>query len=236
MLAIDVLCYMKLRLALFNKNKSFFKTLLVIYSLSFLILTGVGLQKKVNVFYLVGDPATITGQKFYLGALSNLGILGWCISAGICFFCAALIKYRPYERETYSFFLGSGLISAVFLFDDLFLIHEKIFPDYLLIPQKLLLLAYGLSMILFFWKFRRKVINRNLLLITLAFAFFALSVSLDMRFIPLPESIAESSLRSLMENGSKFLGIVSWSLYFVSVGFQSISTMLSENNRYSNLG
>lgn len=86
------------------------------------ILLTIRLQNRVPVGNLTKDPLAVAGKPFYFGMLSQVGILFWCASAAICFFCAALlVKINSTNLSGFLFFLGC--VTTVLLLDDLFSVH-----------------------------------------------------------------------------------------------------------------
>jgi hypothetical protein len=114
-----------------------------------------------------------------------------------------------------------GFISLALLFDDLFMFHERICPRYFGVGQKVVFLFYGSMILLYLVKFRKIIMETDFVFILLAIFFFALSMAVD--------SVSESLLpwHHLFEDGSKYLGIVSWLGYQFSVCFQQVQSFLT---------
>jgi len=130
------------------------------------------------------------------------------------FFCGVLLaKIKP--RELSSFYFTSGAITSLLLIDDLFLIHEVVFPKHLKIPEELVFSVYAILIFLYLLKFKQTIQNTEFLPLIFAFAFFGLSVSVDSRLIPIPQSWLENQGQYLLEDGAKLIGIISWYIYFV---------------------
>ncbi len=169
------------------------------------------------------DPVEIIGGHPFLGVISNIGVLLWCASAVICFFSFALLNCSEKCSEIMWLILGGGGISAVFLLDDLFLLHEEIFPSYLHINQKIIFLFYGIMFLFYLAKFRRSILKTNFLFLLFATFFLVSSAIIDqLKGYSLPG-------HNLFEDGSKFFGIVSWFGYYFSVCFQEIREIRSIN-------
>lgn len=212
-----------LKLVLFKQLRSLLPTLFIIYVPGFLLLAGAALQRKVPVSHLLRDPVLLTQAPFYAGAISNIGALVWCAAASICLFCAALSRQTTSNQPTSKqpickrwdiFLLCSGLITLMLLADDFFLLHEEVYPNYFFISEKIILLAYGVIVLLYLAVFRKTILKTNYLLILFAFAFFGISIGIDLF------DINDSEVIFLIEDGAKFLGIISWSAYFTNLCFQ----------------
>ena len=101
------------------------------------------------------------------------------------------------------------------LLDDLFLFHERIISKAFNIYEEIVLVGYGITVLFGIIKFKRIIIQTKWIILCLAFAFFALSITIDLlkNFFTVPSSI-------FMEDSFKFLGIISWVYYFVLASFQ----------------
>ncbi|QMS89520.1 hypothetical protein HUN01_18770 [Nostoc edaphicum CCNP1411] len=183
-----------------------------------LILTFVKFKAKVPTDYLTRDPSAIMNVPFYLGLFSNIGILFWCSSASICLFSYILLKKDIRAKEYSSFFLFSGLLTSLLLFDDFFLIHESVFPDYLHINEKIVYAGYIVLVLMFFLKFKTILKKTEFLILLSAFMFFGLSIVCDNIFPNIPVAI---------EDTFKLVGITTWFTYFARICLQRVSRLLS---------
>lgn len=123
-----------------------------------------------------------------------------------------LVKIKP--RELSSFYFTSGAITFLLLIDDLFLIHEVVFPKYLKIPEEVAFSVYTILIFLYLLKFKQTIQNTEFLPLILAFAFFGFSVIADSSLISIPQSWLENQGQYLLEDGAKLTGIISWYIYF----------------------
>lgn len=156
------------------------------------------------------DPADITGTSPFLGVLSNVCILLWCATAAICFFASAVLKGQDKLRMAV-FFLLAGLVTGMLLLDDLFLLHERVFPELFHWRQRYIYLAYAALVTGYLVLFRKIVWRSHPLLLALALCFFGLSLAVDGLAAkgagPIP-------LHHLYEDGCKLFGLVGWLGYF----------------------
>lgn len=136
-----------------------------------LIAVLVSFQLSIPIASLTRDPSATTGESPFLGALSNIGILFWCASTAICFFTFAVLHKKALRGNFQAFFLFSGLISLILLLDDLFLLHEMVFPIYLKIPEKLIFLSYGLMILIYLVKFTKTIIKTNFIFFNICILF-----------------------------------------------------------------
>lgn len=201
---------------LIHQFKALLPNILIIYLPCFFILLIIGLQTKIPIGNLTRDPLALVGKPFYFGIVSQIGNLFWCSCAAICFFSAALLtKNKPKINSLY--LLYAGFFTSFLLLDDLFLIHEDVFPNYLKISEKIIYLIYVSFLIFYIMKFKRVIVNTEFLPLLLAFFFFGFSVLVDKDLIPISQYWLENEGVYLLEDGAKLLGIISWFIYFTRV-------------------
>lgn len=177
-----------------------------------------------RIFFI--DPVAEFNAPMYIGFLSNLGVLIWCTAAVVCLFSGWII-WKQYGKTELSFFLVcAGLISSLLMFDDLYLLHEEVFPDHLRVPQKLVIATYGGLVLVFLFRFRKMILETDFLLLVIAFGFFACSVFVDLFVTPEEFQVFGIPGRDLVEDGFKFFGIATWGFYFVRTSFQKILPMI----------
>lgn len=182
------------------------RTLLLGYGLAFLILcipVAAKLLWDVPPEYMLRDAAAVTDTPAYIGIVSNLGLLLWAATAGICLFAAAS---QPHVRR---FWLYAGLLTMALLADDWLLLHENGFPVYLGIPEKLVYALYGLATLGYVVRFRRLLLRAEYLVLLVAFGWFAASVGAD-AFL---DGVVWVPGFFLWEDGAKLFGIVTWLVF-----------------------
>jgi len=192
--------------------------ILLISVLTVSLLTGI----PIGTF--TKDPAVIAGKagvaplvNFYinpfLGIISNLGILLLCACASVCLFASFLTRSETGKKKLNGsgFLKFFGLLSLGLLFDDLFLFHESIAPK-LLLSQEIIYIGYIAIVLFGIIKFRKVILKTEWFLLCFAFAFFVLSLTFDLLYVPY----------LLLEDGFKLLGIATWCSYFVLVSLQVV--------------
>jgi len=190
-----------------------------------LALGGLALVRKFTGIPLpvfMEDPAATMETPFYVGIVSNVGILLWCASAAICFFCAAILLRDKDDRNRQTFFFCSGLMLSLLLLDDLFMMHESILPDYLGIPQNLVQASYVAMALLYVWRFWKMIFNAHHTMLFLAFGLLGFSVLCDV--VPF-----RVTAHLLFEEGSKLLGITSFLIYFAKEGIHHVDSMRAQS-------
>lgn len=201
----------QVKLFSFARFRVLLPVVLLIYTPIVILFVILKLQNRIPVEYLTRDPLAIAKAPFYWGAISNLGILVWCGAVVISWFSFKILQNLNIYSEFSRFFLFSGAITSILLLDDLFLLHEELFPYYLKIPEKLVYLGYGMLISLYLVKFRKTILKTEFILLVLAFGFFGLSVFLDL--LPIADWFGSDN-EYLLEDGTKMLGMVSWLAYF----------------------
>jgi hypothetical protein len=172
------------------------------------ILLLAAMQTRIPAAFLVRDPAQLAKYPFYVGLLSNVGVLLWCACAAICLYTAVLAG----QREVARFFLGAGLVTAMLGLDDFFILHEEVLPA-VGVAEEAVLAAYGLVILAFLGRFARLIMRTEFLLLGLTFGFMGGSAVLD-------GGIFNQGLNYLLDDGLKLLGIVGWLAYYVRTARQ----------------
>jgi hypothetical protein len=171
---------------------------------------GLHWWKGIPVGDLTRDPAAITSYPFYTGFLSNIGILLWSATAALCLFSARLVTTRRTTSRWGWFLYVSGLLTLLVTWDDLFMLHEEVLPNYLGLPEHLVYGTYISLGLIYLISFRRVILETEYPLLGVALIFLGLSVTLDVYPLPGLDPV-------LFEDGAKFIGIVSWLIYFTRV-------------------
>ena len=208
-----------------------------------LLILLVNNKTEIPIATFTKDSAVIAGSNGlsslvdfttnpFVGVVSNIGILFWCICASICLFCNTILQNKQnVELSKFRIFGGFfrcfGLITSILLFDDLFLFHETIAPKLFSISQKAIYFAYAFVVGWAIIKYRKTIIKTEWDLLLLAFLFFTISVIMD-EFVSwiYPIKLSEDGLPALIEDGFKLLGIISWCAYFVRVCFLVINNFI----------
>ncbi len=182
----------------------------ILLGLLFLIAI-IGAQYDIPIAHFTRDPAAILHAHPFTGVISNIGILFWCSTSAICFFASA-IHFKKGSVNVATFLLFSGLLTSVLLLDDLFMLHEDIFPKYLHIPEKLIYLGYLFLFLIYLKKFNRVISQTEYIILFISFTFFFLSIFCD---VVLPQE----GIEFLVEDGFKLFGIVTWFIFFIRTCF-----------------
>lgn len=164
---------------------------------------------------LTRDATYISNAGFYIGLISNLGIVLWAGAAAICLLVYAMLRERVWASRAPLFFLASALFTLVMLGDDLMQLHS-IIPEYFGIKQKGIIAVYGLGAALYLYWFRAHILASDYMPLVVALALFAVSAAIDL--IP-----GEFRGQYLLEDGTKFAGIATWFAYFFCLASDTLS-------------
>jgi hypothetical protein len=162
----------------------------------------------VPLMWLTRD-ATAVGEVHPLtGFLSSLGILLWGASATLCLFTAFALR-AGITTEVFRFLLASGLLAAFLLFDDLFLVHEALAPRYLGMDERLVYAAIVFAAASYALRFRRVIARLGSVTFPIAVVLLASSLFMDVALGEPLDGVLGQWLY-FVEDGAKWLGIVSW--------------------------
>ena len=102
-----------------------------------MIYVVLDLQRVVPIKLLLRDANAeahdpTLGLLFFQGAFSNVGILLWwtaaIVSAFTYFLLRIVLRTRATTRLSKTFLLYMALFTGVLVLDDLFMLHEEVFP------------------------------------------------------------------------------------------------------------
>jgi hypothetical protein len=187
-----------------QRHKRLYLSWVIIFSV-ILVFAASG----VKMAKLSMDPLAQLGQPFYLGMISNLGILLWMATASVTLFVSFHLKSGVANPQRANFLRWSGILSLVLMSDDLLMLHEQVFPQYLHIPGRLFYVAYMIYTIVFIMKFWRLILSQdNYKFLILAYFFFGMSIAIDIDMFPGGIDI---------EDSFKILGLTTYAYYFISL-------------------
>lgn len=188
----------------FRRFKFLYLSWLVIFSV-ILIFAASG----VKMTRLSQDPLAQIGQPFYLGMISNLGILIWMATASVALFASFHLKAGPAHPQRVSFLRWVAVFSLLLMSDDLLMLHEQVFPVYLHFPEKLVYVFYMVYLCILFAKFWRFLFDQvKCKVLIFAFFLFGMSVAIDVDIFPGGIDI---------EDSFKILGITTYAYFFITL-------------------
>lgn len=162
--------------------------------------------KDIDLDVFTQDPNAQLNAPFYLGFFSNLGIIIWSSAFTICFYAAYRVNSSSLVRSR-EFLIVSGLITSAMALDDLFQLHELVFPTYFNISDNMVYLTYINIYLIYFIRYKRQLLNSDFLVLGLAFFLLGLSTIIDLLPLPMPKD-------TFLEDAIKLLGAVTWLVYY----------------------
>lgn len=178
-----------------------------------LLALAAGLQPWIDPRLLFMDmiaAAQASGYccKVYWAFLSNLGVIAWCVAAAVAGFAALLLCSLGQRSRAALALALAGALSMTVALDDLLMLHESVLPGMGLSQTGILLLyaALGGGYALLQW---RTLLSQDGGLLTLAMLLFGLSVGVDIVIH------STSSAVVAVEDGLKFVGVVSWMMFHI---------------------
>lgn len=187
-------------------------------TLMLLLAIFISLNKDIALDMFTKDPNAQFNAPFYIGFFSNIGIMIWSASFTICFYGAWSIPLRKNVKGQ-QFLIVSGLITLLMTLDDLFQLHELVFPQYLSISENMVYLTYLNIYMIYFIRFRKQLLNSDFIVLFLAFFLLGLSTIIDILPLPMEKD-------TFLEDAIKLLGAITWLIYFV----RTTDEVLERNN------
>lgn len=188
------------------------------------VVIYIGMEYSIELDHFTQDPVTVMDAPFYLGFFSHFGILFWCGTAILCFYTRIILRNTSTDSEQLKFLFYSGLLTSLLLFDDLFLLHEDVFPEFLNLNKATVYLVYVNIIILYLLLFRREILNSEFIILMVASMLIAISQFVDMLPMPIPED-------SFLEDAVKLFGIVTWFIYYARYCFQRTESVFAEGEK-----
>ena len=133
-----------------SKKRLAITTLILFLIASTILVLLIPLAEKLDIPYssFTKDPNTIIRAakgKFYFGLISNLGAILWCISFTIMA-VSSVFSYKI-SKTNYGFYFSLTVLNLVLLFDDLFMVHERVFPYFTHLSERYLILGYAVFLL-----------------------------------------------------------------------------------------
>ena len=175
-----------------------------------LILKIISWKTGIYMPFFTRDPLALTEAPPYYGLLSNIGVILWSSSVSLCLLARYLFIRK--DPEFSRFMLASAGLTLLLLTDDLFQLHELVYPQLLGIPEIAIYIIYGILTLAYLTRFRLFIIRTPGVILILGGALFAASIGIDVFFESIP-------FQAELEDGAKFLGILSWTYAFAAFAF-----------------
>ena len=170
-------------------------------------------QGLVNLF---SDP--FSSHYFYLGWLTGISEIIWCIAIAVCLFTCTLLP-RFHHRQF--FLLASGLFMTLLYIDDRFrltLILSIFFNSYLKVKAAIYL-VYGSLLVAYSKKFWSIITHTPYIPLLLAFFLFGFSSMADLA------PVRNQGFHAMLEDGTKLIGLINLMVYFWYVCYGEIKKL-----------
>jgi hypothetical protein len=182
---------------------------LVAWLFGALVIGAVALQGAVAPEVLLLDAATASGGRWYVGAVTSLGVLAWATATGGLAVAGYVSRLAQRSGATRAFTFGAVLL-ALLMFDDLFLFHSDVGPHILGIPKNL---TQGIeASVAAYWVFRHRseLARTRWELLLAAGGAFGVSLGIDVT-----GTGQDPSVRIIAEDGAKFCGLLALAVWSV---------------------
>ena len=170
-----------------------------------LALVLVSMRMDIGFTIFTDDPAE-GERRWYAGVLSDIGVAGWFVAA---FGAIATATSHRTNGRALSFFAAMAVVSIWLGLDDLYLLHEDVLPRNVGVPEAVSLLVYPVVVAAIVFVFLDVVRRHDGWILIVAAVYLVGSLTTNTVGVGL---LASASA----EAAAKFLGIVNWSLFFVS--------------------
>lgn len=165
---------------------------------------------------LLRDPAAAFGFAPYAGLFSHLGVLALATAGAISIFAAQLLRQGGRQRLM---LLCAGLLSLWLAVDDLFMLHERVLPRLVGLPENVTLAIYVVLALGLMRLIGAALLTRRHLGLWVAGGFLVVMLVTDMLF-----EVATSA-SFLVEETAKFAGFVLWATFWIA---EARSVLLDE--------
>jgi hypothetical protein len=181
-------------------------------------------HRRVQLLIRLFDEPFWSNQP-YLGLFTNISELLWCISATICLFSFFLLQIIRDRRKEDYFILYAGILLAILLIDDMFRITLML-ALFAKIPKAIMYSIYGGAAFAYGIYFWRRILSTPYVLLVISGFLFVLSGMTD------SIHLQGTGTPIMLEDGTKFLGILNIAIYFGLVCKGEIARSLKSLERY----
>jgi hypothetical protein len=180
--------------------------LIIVWAGGFWILAAVALRGRVGELLL--DPSYASGGAWYVGAVSQLGVLAWSVGT-VAAAGGSWVLRRTNRLDAARFLARGAYVGAILLLDDLFGLHSGPLSD-LGLPKPVAMLVLGAPIAAWLMVHRADIWRTRWQVLACSFLGLGTSVLVDVALSP-----GRLDLALLYEDGPKFLASLAWATYFV---------------------
>lgn len=174
------------------------------------LLIGASYDIKPSALYR--DPAAVVEAKFAIGWFSNLGAVLMFATATVCLFAACILRWT----EPLPAF---GVLTLMLATDDLFMIHDGVFP-FVGLPGTILYGLYAGGAVVWIARFPDEILRTRWPIFVTALAFLGMSAVAD---VVVDHVGLHGEVAYLVEDTSKLMGIVFWTSYGLSFAWSAVN-------------
>ncbi len=176
-----------------------------------LVVAGLATFGDHKFSYYSLDPARTLGGSPVVGLMSHVGVLMTWGAAVVALFVGLFLTWLSGWRVGAPLVvLGTGM--AYLAADDLFMLHEQIYPNQVGISEELVLGVYALGVGAFLWIYRDFFRRQELALLVLAVGVSATAIAID---VEARDLLVYESLKRWAEDGVKLFGLAFLAAYVV---------------------
>ncbi|QYG95113.1 hypothetical protein HC251_23580 [Iamia sp. SCSIO 61187] len=171
------------------------------------VLAAVAAQRTVAVEQLFLDAAFLTGEPWYTGVLSDLGVLGWT-TATVAALGGGWVASQTGRPSAARFLWAAAAVSALFLADDLFQLHADLLR-FVGLPKPARQLLVVVPAVVWFLRYTGEIARTRWVILAGALGGFGLSLVVD------AVAPTTSTTALFLEDSAKLLGVLAWTQYMV---------------------
>lgn len=196
--------------------------LIILPSLAIVVLSLIAWTSAtygIPVYMFTRDMAALAKIHPFVAVASSLGAFLMCAAATCCLFACSVA--RGNGREVPWHVLAAGLFSLYLAADDFYELHDRLLPDYLGIPQRVVHALIATSAVAITFRWRRQFLAFRPWLLAAALSFLSISMAFD---------LFDGALLRLLgpweffwEDGAKLIGISLWATYFIGLARHALS-------------
>jgi len=168
---------------------------------------------------LAKDPAELIGFSSYVGMLSYGGVLLWVAAAVVCFFSAVILREYRASGVELRFLAVSGAFSMFLGVDDLYMLHDRVFPRLFYLPESNFYLLYFLAFVGYLAFFVLQILKYDYLLFAAAFILLVISRGLYVWIPYFGEFYVAGDML-------KYFGIVFWLIFFYRTSLREVTALV----------
>jgi hypothetical protein len=193
-------------------------SLLKIYIPGILFIGLMALYSFLNDFHfndLSEDAIQTLNAPKYSGLVARVDVVLMCAIAAILLFASRLLSVMQKPGEVKGFLLYGGLLSLLLMLDDFFMLHDWVFREIIPLPENLIFAFYAISGVLFLFYYRKLILKTDYVILLIGFGLLGVSVIVDALIVV----GFYWKYSAVLEDGAKFLGMVSWFSYFLKTSY-----------------